>query len=75
MIPDRMGIIGNMHGVNASSRPKPKKAASSAHVLPPAKRSRTRPSSDGSPVVRAGAAASGEVAAASTTGTDFSIGG
>ena len=34
MMPDRIGIIGSTHGVNASSSPKPKNAASSAQLAP-----------------------------------------
>ena len=34
MMPDRIGIIGSMHGVNASRRPKPKKLASTSQKLP-----------------------------------------
>ena len=33
MMPDRMGIIGSMQGVNASSKPKPKKLASTSKGL------------------------------------------
>jgi hypothetical protein len=36
MMPDRMGIIGSTQGVNASSRPNPKKVARTAKRLPPA---------------------------------------
>src|SRR3569623_549226 len=35
MMPERIGIIGNTHGVSASSRPKPKKVATTAQKLPP----------------------------------------
>ena len=34
MIPDRIGIIGSTQGVNASSRPKPRKLASTTQKLP-----------------------------------------
>ena len=34
MMPDRIGIIGNTHGVSASSRPNPKKVATTAQKLP-----------------------------------------
>jgi hypothetical protein len=34
MIPDKMGIIGSTHGVNVSSKPKPKKAAITKIKLP-----------------------------------------
>src|SRR3989304_5296400 len=34
MMPERIGIIGSTHGVKASSRPKPKKLASTSQVLP-----------------------------------------
>src|SRR5208282_1827468 len=33
-MPDKMGIIGNVHGVNASSRPNPKKLAIKIQKLP-----------------------------------------
>ncbi len=33
MIPDRMGIIGNTQGVKASSRPMPKKLATTSQAL------------------------------------------
>ena len=33
MMPDRIGIIGNTHGVNASSNPKPKKLSSASQRL------------------------------------------
>src|SRR5262249_46511476 len=33
MMPDRIGIIGNTHGVNASRRPKPKKLSSASQRL------------------------------------------
>jgi hypothetical protein len=35
MMPDRIGIMGSTQGVNASSRPNPKKLASIASKLPP----------------------------------------
>ena len=34
MMPERMGIMGNTHGVKASSRPKPKNEASTSHSEP-----------------------------------------
>ncbi len=34
MMPDRIGIMGNTHGVKASSSPKPKNAATDAHRPP-----------------------------------------
>ena len=34
MMPDRMGIIGSIQGVNASSTPKPKKLAITHQKLP-----------------------------------------
>src|SRR3989304_469077 len=34
MIPERIGIIGSMQGVNASSSPKPKKLTSTSQALP-----------------------------------------
>jgi hypothetical protein len=45
MMPDRIGIIGNTHGVKVSSRPKPKKLARMAAVLPPSSRRAMRPDS------------------------------
>ena len=38
MMPERIGIIGSMHGVNASSRPKPRKLASTSQKLPDSNR-------------------------------------
>ena len=35
MMPERIGIIGNTHGVSASSSPNPKKVATTAQKLPP----------------------------------------
>ena len=38
MMPDRIGIIGKVQGVNASSRPKPKKLSRISGTLAPASR-------------------------------------
>ena len=35
MMPERIGIIGNTQGVSASSRPNPKKVATTPQKLPP----------------------------------------
>src|ERR1019366_227671 len=35
MMPDRIGIIGNTHGVNASNNPAPKKKETISQKLPP----------------------------------------
>jgi hypothetical protein len=48
MIPDRIGIIGSMQGVKASSTPNPKKAATSAHGPPLENMRRMRPDSEAS---------------------------
>jgi hypothetical protein len=45
MIPDRMGIMGSMQGVNDSSNPNPKKLITSSQK-PPRNSSATRESSD-----------------------------
>jgi len=34
---DKIGIIGNIQGVKASKRPKPKNVIRISHILPPAK--------------------------------------
>ena len=34
MMPERIGIIGSTHGVNASRRPNPRKLASTSQKLP-----------------------------------------
>src|SRR6187455_482124 len=54
-IPDRIGIIGNTHGVSASSRPKPKKLAINIQN-PPLNKPAIKASSDCRPAARAGGA-------------------
>src|ERR1700710_1796145 len=46
MIPDRIGIIGNTHGVNDSSKPNPKKLATTTQKLSDLKMPATLEESD-----------------------------
>jgi hypothetical protein len=51
-MPDRIGIIGSMQGVNASARPKPKKARMIAQKLPSPSSVTMRDSSETGAAVR-----------------------
>jgi hypothetical protein len=69
-MPDKMGIIGNTHGVSASNNPKPKKLASSTQKPPLNKPAITASSDCGAGSARAAddCATNGEAGAAAPAG-------
>ena len=66
MMPDRMGIIGKVHGVKASSRPKPKKLSRMIGTLAPESRRAMSPVSSLETASAAGEPAPSAVAASAT---------
>src|SRR3989338_9004883 len=61
MMPDRIGIIGNTQGVNASNSPAPKKKEMISQKLPPLKSCAIRELSVSGKPAEAGAAGSGVI--------------